>query len=137
MPSEKYFEVAQTPCLTHKCVNEYGIIEAVGTGICDYSAARTIFEEHLYQFDSELMDAAEEFHDSCYLNGVHVTQSIDTRYIVATTIYRTNLPDSKQWPKTLVQMEFYEQHFLSTDIFPLYEFNKITEEISIIEKLRL
>lgn len=40
----------------------------------------------LKYFDNDLMDGAEDFHSSCYVNGSHVTTIVNTRYFCSNAI---------------------------------------------------
>ncbi len=76
-PSEKYFDSSFAG-------KNYLVTSIVGHGdetITTYADTRKRLDSYLGHFNENLMDLAEDYHDSLYINGVHVTGLVDTYYI--------------------------------------------------------
>ena len=88
LPTAHYMSVAERPYI--KTTDKY-LITSSSSWCTDYTSSKTAMADALHYFDTDLMDSAEDFHDSCYINvnssanGSHVSTMVDTHYFYSTS----------------------------------------------------
>ena len=81
-PTEKYIDVSSNPYLLHSVVTVIPVIGDQTDTICsDYATSMQYISGYLPHFNSTLMEAAEDFHRSCYINNKHISDFKGSKYI--------------------------------------------------------
>ena len=76
-PTEKYFD-SSFAGKNYLITSQAGFFEDT---ITTYNETREVLEETLNHYNTDLANNAELFHNSLYVNDIHVTQLVDTYYI--------------------------------------------------------
>ena len=117
LPTAHYMSVAERPYI--KTTDKY-LITSSSSWCTDYTSSKTAMADALHYFDTDLMDSAEDFHDSCYINvnssanGSHVSTMVDTHYFYSTS------------ENTLTQLEIEFDYSLSP--IPIITVSKEVDE---------
>ena len=81
LPTERYLNSAISPYLK-KTSRNLVIPDMSYVSLCaDHASSINLMAGYLRYFDMNLMNAADSFHNSCYIDGDHVSRHVDTRYI--------------------------------------------------------
>ena len=84
LPTEKYLQYSNRQYLKHEIHTNMSIPGYSVTYCNSYAESRVLLERYLPFFDSNLMNDAEDFHNSRYVNNVNILSLVNTKYICAT-----------------------------------------------------
>jgi hypothetical protein len=92
-PSEKYFDSLYAD-------KTYLVTSFVGIGdlvISTYADTRQRLNSYLPHYNAALADSAEDFHDSLYINGEHITSYVNTYYIAGYGKQTVDIIEFNMW----------------------------------------
>lgn len=81
MPTEQYINIGLTPYIVYSQAQLSGPGGGITNVLCeDYASSKSVLINFLPYYNAQLMASAELFHNACYVNGVHVSDLLNSKY---------------------------------------------------------